>query len=126
MVVDKGAFTLYVDAVDAVLSNSRDYETLHKHFWTIGVADSSPTLKIAAGIIPDNTLLRISGYKLPTLPTADTDVLEVDPAYVIARATGLLALMKDSSIDAQYWLDLAENLRSKATVNLEVNTTFIQ
>lgn len=94
MVTDKGAFTLYVDRIKAVKSTSREYRELNPKYFEL-VKGSTNYLKLTTAgksVAGDNNNLRISGYALPSLMTADTDVCELDPEYVVSWSLAHLLL----------------------------------
>jgi hypothetical protein len=115
---DVGACTLYVDYVKAVNSLSRDWKPLNPNQWDVA-RGTTPYLKLTSGgksVTGDNNLLRISGYKIPALMTADTSTSEVDPAWVLAEATwrALIGHAKSASIDLNDRKALADRWKLEA------------
>lgn len=116
MVVDKGAFTLYTDYIRAVDTKSRVWTELNPEQWSI-IKGSTPYLYLTQNgqnVVGDNTIVRVSGYRLPTVLAADSDVTEIDPDYIIKEATGRLFMSQSSKLDIQdrlrvstQWLSLA-------------------
>ncbi|KKL78680.1 hypothetical protein LCGC14_2022420 [marine sediment metagenome] len=101
MVTDKGAFTLYVDDIRAVLAGSREFVELHRDHWDV-VRDSTNKLRFTPtglGLVGTNTLLRQNGLKLPSLMTADTSTSEVDPEWVIEQVTA--DLLRSNALASQ-------------------------
>lgn len=98
-VSDVGAFTFYVDDVRAVLSTSKDYRPLNPEHWRI-IKGSTPLLKLTSeglGLVGDARQLRISGYQLPTMLTADATESQIDPSWLINKVTGELMLNHSKS-----------------------------
>ena len=88
--VDVGAFTFYLDEVDAVLANSKIYKELIPEYWDI-VKGSSPKLKLPSNglsVTGTDKQLRLSGFAIPALLTADADVSEIDPAWLVNKVIG--------------------------------------
>ena len=114
-VVDVTAFTFYVDEVEATKFSSKVFETLNDEYWDIAQG-STPYLQLstkALSIIRSNTQLRLTGYQIPARLDADATVSEIDPAYIIPKATGILLVShaKSAYLDihdraklATYWL----------------------
>lgn len=126
MVTDKGAFTCYVDYIRAVKNSTRFFTEIHPDFWIVSERDSTPTLQLRLDV-GDNKLLRITGYESPELMDEDTDTCEVDPEYISSRVIGL-ALLGNSRAqknDASYWLQLAEQKKSRISTNFRPNTRWI-
>lgn len=94
MVVDKGAFTLYVDFIKAVNANSRNYYTLAPEFWEIvhGSTDYINITDKGLSLMGANTLLRINGYQALAQMSADSSTSQVDPAFIAYRVAGTLML----------------------------------
>jgi len=121
---DIGACTIYIDNVKAVKTGSRKYKQLNPQYWSI-VRNSTNYLKFTSagkGIVGDNTLLRLSGYQIPALLTDDSTDSTVDPEYIVAQATGMLALghansarlqIQDRAKMAQFWLGIAQQRKSE-------------
>ncbi len=134
--VDVGAFTFYLDDVVAIKNNSRVYRLLSPDLWEI-TQGSTNTLKLSEGgysTIPNNALLRLSGYAIPAELSTDSATATVDPEFIVDRATGqLLAAhargsqtdMDDQFRRSQFWLGLAETRLRQARTSLEMNTRFI-
>jgi len=126
---DKGAFTLYADYIKAVQSGSRRYLNLNPEHWYIAKG-STPYLKLTSSglnVTGTPTQLRLTGFQLPSLLTADTTESEIDPAYLTARVVGrlLISHAKSSRLDIQdranlskYWLGEAERRLSQIHLHL--------
>jgi len=135
-VADVGACTLYIDKITAVNAKSKQYKELPSEYWNIAKG-TTPYLQITStglAVMGDNTQLRLTGYKIPALLTANSDVSEIDPGYLIPRVTGwlLLAHAKSSALDihdrrnlSQYWLIEAERRLSGITTQLSSDTRSI-
>ncbi len=135
-VTDKGAFTLYVDDIRAVKATSRHYIPVPPEEWDI-VKGSTPYLKLTShGLATTGypNQLRISGYEIPDLLSDDTTDSEVDPAFIIAYATGQLLIahaksprldIEDRQTKAKYWLGKAEALLLEISAQYEPTTKWV-
>ena len=90
-VVDIGAATLWVDDIRAVENSSAKWEEIRQHLWDIDEEAGEIVFKPAFGTPPYN-LLKITGGDKPVLLNADGTVSEVDPFFVIAKATELVLM----------------------------------
>jgi len=127
-VSDVGACTLYVDDINAVLSTSKEYKELPFEYWDVAQG-TTPYLKLTQkglNLTGTNTQLRLTGYEIPDRLTDDTTDSEVDPAFLIARATGrlLISHAKSAYLDindraelARYWLGEAASIERRITTN---------
>lgn len=91
--VDKGACVLYVDDIYAQDSKSQVYRLIDPYRWGIAKKDTAGRLRITeAGYSEIGGLqqLRLHGYRLAAELSDDSTDCDVDPDYVIARATALL------------------------------------
>ena len=114
-VVDIGAATLWLDGIRAEENSSAEWEEIRPHNWYIDKEAGEIVFKPSWGTIPYN-LLKITGGDRPVLLNADATASEVDPMFVIAKATEL-ALMATSGgpqVDpvvrrqqAAYWAGVA-------------------
>ena len=115
-VVDIGAATLWLDDIKAEENSSAKWEEIRPHLWDIDQEAGEIVFKPSWGSVPYN-LLKITGGDKPVLLNADGTNSEIDPFFVIAKATEL-ALMATSggpSVDpaarrglAAYWGQEAE------------------
>ena len=126
-VSDVGAFTFYIDEVDSVMSTSKDYRELPTEYWQI-TKGSTPYLQISPtglSVMGSNTQLKLTGYQLCSRLDADATAADIDPAYIISKATGqlLISHAKSQYLDVQdkaglatYWLgEAGKKLRGMAT-----------
>lgn len=131
MVTDVGAFTLYVDYIRAVDSESRIYKTLADEHWTI-VKGSTPYLKLtsaALSITGYDTSLRLTGYQKPTLFSDDDTNTDVDPGYLTYQGTAelLASNMLGRSLDTKARQEKAQYYTAKAEARLrQIRTTIRQ
>ena len=115
-VVDIGAATVWLDGIRAEENSSAKWEEIRPHLWYIDKEAGEIVFKPEWGTVPYN-LLKITGGDRPVLLNADGTNSEIDPFFVIAKATEL-ALMATSggpSVDpearrglAAYWGQEAE------------------
>jgi len=136
MVTDKGAFTLYVDDIKTVASGSRIYKTLNPDYWSI-VRDTTNYLKLSLNglsVVGTPKQLRLTGYQLPALLTADTGTSEIDPSWIIAFTVARLMMghAKSSRLDindratrAKEWSEIAESKMTSIRTLLKMDTKWI-
>jgi len=136
-VSDVGAFTFYLDDVSVIDSRSRIYKELPIEYWGISQG-ATPYLMITKSgldLTGSATDLRLTGFQIPTLMTADTDTSEIDPAYLIAKTTGrlLISHAKSSFLDiddraklASYWLGEAARMETGITTSIPGTTRVIK
>jgi hypothetical protein len=121
MIVDKGAFNLWVDDVKAIDALTNVYRELPIEYWGIAKGSTNYLHLTVDGLslVGIGTQLRLTGYRIPVRLDADATTSEVDPAYLIAQTTGrlLISHAKSSFLDihdraslAQYWLGQAASL----------------
>jgi len=135
-VTDMGAFTLYVDRIHAVDSNSRLYKGLPGEYWTL-VKDTTKKIKVTASglsLMGTPTPVRLLGYQLPALFTDDTTDTTIDSDFIIARTVGRLLIghAKSSRLDiedkegkAKYWLSIAENIKTPIRTQIKSDTRWV-
>jgi len=136
MVVDKGAFTVYIKDIRAQHSESRVYRELSHNLWSI-VHASTPLLKLnedGYSQIANNKLLRLTGYAIPAELSDDTTDCVIDPDYVISRATGLLLASKAAGRDidpeerlrrSDWWMAISEKRLLQGRTQLAPNTRWV-
>jgi len=137
MAVDKGAFNLWLDDIVGADDNIREYRELPATCWGI-VKGTTPYLALTAlglSITGEaNTLLRLTGYRIPAMFADDTTDSEVNPAYLTRVVAGDLLMnhYKGTQLDtdarkerAQKLLAEAGEIRRGMTVSYMPNTRFI-
>ena len=119
--VDVGAFTFYMDDIDAVLANSKVYKTLSDEYWDT-VKGSTPLLKLTTAglnLVGDNTQIRLTGFSPPDDLTDNTTDSEVSPAWIVNRVSGMLApSVKDKAHMAQLWLGEAKMMERGLAISI--------
>ena len=90
-VVDIGAATLWVDDIKAVENSSAKWEEVRQHLWYLDLEAGEIVFRPEIGTVPYN-LLKITGGDKPVLLNADGTASEVDPYFIIAKATELLLM----------------------------------
>lgn len=90
-VVDIGAATLWVDDIKAMENSTAKWEEIRQHLWDIDREAGEIVFKPEWGTPPYN-LLKITGGDKPVLLNADSTVSEIDPMFVIAKATELVLM----------------------------------
>lgn len=117
MVVDKGAFKLWVDRIKAVDSGSKQFTPLTNEYWFLkrGASPRFGLKSLGLNLVGSDNEIRLSGWTSPDIFSDDTTDSEVDPAWLIARVTGRLLLtharrfdIKDNQTMARDWLGEAE------------------
>ena len=135
-VADVGAFTFYVDDVRANLSTSKDFTPLNPDHWRI-IKDTTPYLKLTSdglSVAGDNRQLRLTGYQLPSMLSADATESEIDPSWIINKVTGELMLnhaksarlsIPNRELVAKARLDKAEKDKTSIRFRPMANTRWI-
>ena len=115
-VVDIGAATLWLDDIKAEENSSAKWEVIRDHLWDADKEAGEIVFTPEFGSMPYN-LLKITGGDKPVLLTADATASEVDPPYMIAKATELVLLATSGGPSgdpaarrrlASYWAGVAE------------------
>jgi len=138
MVTDKGAFTLWIDDIRAQKANSRIYETLSPNMWEIIKAEdigATQTAKIKLtevgySAIDNNSRIRLQGYQMAAVLSADASIPDIDPEYIIKYAAGHLLLSRaENARERQRASDLialAEGAKHQASTSYAMNTRFVR
>ena len=71
----------------ATIEGSEDWVPVHPNFWRIN-KDSREIVFQSLGH-PGYALLQLIGRGKPTLLTSDSDTCDIEPEYIIAKATSL-------------------------------------
>jgi hypothetical protein len=87
---DVGAATAWLNYVWAVRDDSGTWETLHRKLWYIDEASNEIIFRPQGRDLVGNHVIRISGAQIPRALTADTDVTQVDPEYIIDMALSMV------------------------------------
>ena len=88
---DIGAATIYLDGIEATLEGSGDWVPVHRRGWKVD--KDARQLTFNYNIAPsgaDYALVKLNGVKKPTELTADTSTCDVEPEYIIYKATAIL------------------------------------
>ena len=87
MNTDVGASTLWIDALRAIRIESERYQGINKRLWSVNTEDNQFEFETGerSQYHPGNTVIRITGVAEPRALSADTDVTQVDPTYLIPR-----------------------------------------
>lgn len=99
--VDIGAGTVWIDDIIAQDNLTNDYIELPDQYWLIAKG-STPYLQLTPtglSLTGTNTQLRLTGHQLATRLDADASVADIDPQYIVDRATGLLLVTHADRID---------------------------
>lgn len=125
MVTDN-AFTFWIDDIRAQKADSRIYRHINPERWVI-IQAATPLLKIdesAYATIANNQRLRLQGYAIPSEISSDSSTCEIDPDYVVAKATANLGVrLKDFNVS--YWQGIAERKLLQARTPLRMNTRWV-
>lgn len=133
---DVGACTLYFDNIRAVKDGSKVWKELNPAHWSL-VRGATNYLKLdtdGLSVVGSPTQVRLSGYALPAIMTADTDTCEVDPEFVVEWCLAYLLLYhaKSRTLDingredlGKTHLALAEKKKSQISLNFRPDTRFI-
>lgn len=132
---DIGACIIWVEYPKVINSVSRIYNELSPSQWSI-VRGSTNYLKLSSSgksVTGDDTLLRLSGYQIPTFLSADSTTADIDPAYLVAAGTAeMLINYYHGELDtearmtrAQPYLAQADRLERQITTSYKTNTRLI-
>ncbi len=135
MVVDKGAFVFYLREIEAVSSTTRSFTVLSPDWWRIDRANAHLVLATEGkGLIGDEKVIQLRGYRKPALLTTDAAVADIDPAYIKAAATikALASGLVPNNVDTklriarmQYWGGVADRLRRQMRTSFAPGTRAI-
>ncbi len=111
-------FTFYIDDVIAVDPLTRVYKELNPEQWFI-VKGSTNYLKLTESglrVAGSITPLRLTGYQLPALLSADATASEIDPQWIINKVAGEMMLnhAKSSQLDIGNRTGIADRRLAKA------------
>lgn len=87
--VDVGACVIWLDDIKVVRNDSADWRTLNKTLWKVDREARDLILGKSVDTAAGYKLLKLVGYDKPALMTADSSPCEVDPSFLISRATAL-------------------------------------
>ena len=90
LTADIGLSTAWLNYVWAVRDDSGTWETLHRKLWYIDEASNEIIFRPQGRDLVGNHVIRISGAQIPRALTADTDVTQVDPEYIIDMALSMV------------------------------------
>ena len=128
-VADVGACTLYIDKITAIKSGSKQYVELPFEYWHVAKG-TTPYLQVTSlghTVMGDNTQMRLTGHQLCSRLDADATSADIDPQFIIDRASGLLLTIHANRIDmdpearerkAAFFLDKSERKLRGITTNL--------
>jgi len=94
-------FTFYIDNIIAVDSTSRVYRELPDAYWGISKG-TTPYLQISTSglvVMGTDVLMKLTGHKLCSRLDADATSADIDPQYIIDRATARLLTTHADRID---------------------------
>lgn len=98
--VDGGAYTLWVDDIRAIRTDSAEWHEIPRHQYAIETQARDILFKVQ----PSYRLLKIIGGDKPALLTADTSTTEIDDQYVINYVTSLAkAHTATTQGERQFW-----------------------
>ena len=105
--VDIGAVTYQVDAIRGTVANSEDWVTIHRNAIKWDKDNRSFSITYAdAPAGASYALIKLSGVKKPTELDADATSCDVEPEYLINKATAMLLRSRgdrrDGNRDAAY------------------------
>jgi len=88
MNTDVGAATVWLDGLRAININSERYDTINRRLWSLNSEDGEIEFETGqrSRYNPGDTVIRITGVVAPRALSADTDVVQIDPEYVIPKA----------------------------------------
>tara|TARA_R100000008_G_scaffold86653_1_gene80673 strand:+ start:108 stop:1382 length:1275 start_codon:yes stop_codon:yes gene_type:complete len=93
-VADIGAATVSIDDIKVSRDYGASYEEIHRNFYTIDRANRRLVFDENARAFINNSLIKLTGVKKPTLLTADSTSCDVEPEYIIQKATAMALLAR--------------------------------
>jgi hypothetical protein len=113
-----------------------EYLDLNPEFWSISKAATSKLKLTTDGydLVGNDTLLKLTGYQIPALLTADTAISDIEPAWIINKVTGELLLnhaksarldIEDREKKGSARLEKAEKDKASIRTRLPANTRWI-
>ena len=93
-VADIGAATVSIDDIKVSRDYGAAYEEIHKNFYTIDRANRRLVFDENARAVVRNSLLKLTGVKKPTLLTSDTTSCDVEPEFIIQKASSMALLAR--------------------------------
>ncbi len=137
MVVDKGAFNMWVDDIKALDELTNQYKELPIEYWGIAQGATPYLMLTRAGLslAGVGTQLRLTGFQIPALLTSDSATSEIDPAYLTAKTAArlLVSHAKSSQLDihdraklATFWLGEAGKRETGITTSMPGTTRVIK
>ena len=104
---DIGAATIHIDSIRAVRDNTGDWATLHRNSWHVD--KDARTFTVDYSNAPTGSgyaLIKLVGVKKPSELDADATACDVEPEYLINKATAMLLRARgdrrDGNRDAAY------------------------
>ena len=98
--VDIGAATVKLDGIVATQSDSESWKKLHFNFWGVDRDQRKFRLSDQGAAEVGHALLKLVGRKNPTLLNVDATECDIEPEYVITKASALaLHARSDRSAD---------------------------
>lgn len=85
--VDIGAATLHIDGLEATMEGSETWTPVHPNFWAIDRDGRQIVFHPDAEL--GHCLVKLLGAQKPTVLTSDSQSCDVEPEYIIAKATAL-------------------------------------
>lgn len=136
MITDNGAYTLWVDDIRAYKADSIVYRQLNPDLWNIvqGSTNKLKLTEVGYSAITNNKRLRLSGYAIPAVLSADSTTCDIDPDYVIAKTTALMMMSRggqkevdpdDYNRRADKWSAMAERRLIQSRTPLSMNLRWV-
>lgn len=115
---DLGIINIWLDHLLVLKASSRVYKPLNPEYWSI-VKGSTNYLQLSQdgkNTTGNDTLLRLTGYQIPAVMTADTATCDIDPAWVIPYTTGVLLTShaKSARLDIKDRIALGDRYLARA------------
>jgi hypothetical protein len=99
--VDIGAATIYLDGIETTVADSGDWVPVHRRGWKVD--KDARQIIFNFDIVPsggDYALVKLNGVKKPTELTTDSTTCDVEPEYIIYKATAILLRSRGDRRDA--------------------------
>jgi hypothetical protein len=99
--VDIGAATIYLDGIETTVDGSEDWIPIHRNGWKID--RDGRQLILNYNLMPsggDYALVKLIGVKKPTELTTDSTQCDIEPEYIVHKATAILMRARGDRRDA--------------------------
>ncbi len=84
-----GLGTVWIDGIEATREDSETWEFVHRNYWSVNKSGRQLVFNAEGRRVVGHSMLYLDGVKKPTELSAETDSCDIDPEYIVAKATAL-------------------------------------